>query len=214
MSLQPQISTHHTSIPSPLPSSPSFNFHLTRMVNTLMIWVGTGLPTDTAGNSVGGAASMGSVEQVDNKLAGDWSVAMPSRGVGVVSWSMGVSGEMLILAGMGDMKEHTSDCDTPVQVWLNGYCSANVSATGSVISYAHALSILAWLGYSPCVSADTSLGIAKKFPLNQIHLSLSLPPSLTNQTGQSIDPYASKMMLVMEKKLGKWIEEILSQERT
>lgn len=157
---------------------------------------------------------MGSVEQVDNKLAGDWSVAMPFRGVGVVSWSMGVSGEMLILAGMGDMKEHTSDCDTPVQVWLNGYCSANVSATGSVISYAHALSILAWLGYSPCVSADTSLGIAKKFPLNQIHLSLSLPPSLTNQTGQSIDPYASKMMLVMEKKLGKWIEEILSQERT
>lgn len=104
MSLQPQISTYRTSIPSPFPSSPSFNFHLTRMVNTLMIWVGTGLPTDTAGNAAGGAASMGSVEQVDNKLAGDWSVAMPSRGVGVVSWSMGVSGEMLILAGMGDMK--------------------------------------------------------------------------------------------------------------
>lgn len=104
MSLQPQISTYHTSIPSPIPSSPSFNFHLTRMVNTLMIWVGTGLPTDTAGNVAGGVASMGSVEQVDNKLAGDWSVAMPSRGVSVVSWTMDVSGEMLIPAGMGDMK--------------------------------------------------------------------------------------------------------------
>ncbi|AFR92254.1 hypothetical protein C343_00117 [Cryptococcus neoformans C23] len=160
MSLQPQISTHHTSIPSPLPSSPSFNFHLTRMVNTLMIWVGTGLPTDTAGNSVGGAASMGSVEQVDNKLAGDWSVAMPSRG------NIPVTATPLFRSGSTD------------------------------------------------IALPMSQRLAKKFPLNQIHLSLSLPPSLTNQTGQSIDPYASKMMLVMEKKLGKWIEEILSQERT
>lgn len=85
MSLQPQISIHYITIPSPLPSSPSFNFHLTCMANTLMIWVGTGLPTDAAGNAAGGAASMGSVEQVDNKLAADWSVAMPSRGVSLVT---------------------------------------------------------------------------------------------------------------------------------
>lgn len=85
MSLQPQISIHYTTIPSPLPSSPSFNFHLTCMANTLMIWVGTGLPTDAAGDAAGGAASMGSVEQVDNKLTADWSVAMPSKGVGLVS---------------------------------------------------------------------------------------------------------------------------------
>lgn len=85
MSLQPQISIHYTTIPSPLPSSPSFNFHLTCMANTLMIWVGTGLPTDAAGNAAGGATSMGSVEQVDNKLTADWSVAMPSKGVGLVS---------------------------------------------------------------------------------------------------------------------------------
>lgn len=85
MSLQPQISIHYTTIPSPLPSSPSFNFHLTCMANTLMIWVGTGLPTDAAGDTTGGAAFMGSVEQVDNKLTADWSVAMPSRGVGLVS---------------------------------------------------------------------------------------------------------------------------------
>ncbi|OWZ81147.1 hypothetical protein C365_00114 [Cryptococcus neoformans Bt85] len=160
MSLQPQISTYHTSIPSPFPSSPSFNFHLTRMVNTLMIWVGTGLPTDTAGNAAGGAASMGSVEQVDNKLAGDWSVAMPSRG------NIPVTATPLFRSGSTD------------------------------------------------IALPMSQRLAKKFPLNQIHLSLSLPPSLTNQTGQTIDPYASKMMLVMEKKLGKWIEEILSQERT
>lgn len=65
------------------------------MANTLMIWVGTGLPTDAAGNAAGGTASMRSVEQVDNKLAADWSVAMPSRGVGLVNRSEMCS-EMLI----------------------------------------------------------------------------------------------------------------------
>ncbi|KAL0250678.1 hypothetical protein I308_102861 [Cryptococcus tetragattii IND107] len=159
MSLQPKISIHYITIPSPLPSSPSFNFHLTCMANTLMIWVGTGLPTDAAGNAAGGAASMGSVEQVDNKLAADWSVAMPSRG------NIPVTATPLFRSGSTD------------------------------------------------IALPMSQRLAKKFPSNQIHLSLSLPSSLTNQTGQSIDPYASKMVLVMEKKLGKWIEEVLSQEK-
>jgi proteasome assembly chaperone 4 len=51
---------------------------------------------------------------------------------------------------------------------------------------------------------------AKRFPPNQIHLSLSLPSSLTAPAGPGLDPYASKALLVMEKKLGVWIADILS----
>jgi hypothetical protein len=42
-----------------------------------------------------------------------------------------------------------------------------------------------------------------------VHLSLSLPPSLTASSGPSADPYASRTLLVMEKELGKWLAEVL-----
>lgn len=54
--------------------------------------------------------------------------------------------------------------------------------------------------------------IARKFPSNQIHLSLSLPPTLTAPSASSLDPFASKTLLMMEKELGKWIGEILQTE--
>ena len=72
------ITTHHTYLPSPFPSAPSFHLHLTRLKDTLMLWVGTGPPSDS---SVPGLeASTGPDER---RLAGDWAVAMPSRGVSV-----------------------------------------------------------------------------------------------------------------------------------
>jgi len=51
---------------------------------------------------------------------------------------------------------------------------------------------------------------AKRFPPNQIQLSLSLPSSLTAPAGPGLDPYASKALLAMEKKLGTWIADILA----
>ncbi len=54
---------------------------------------------------------------------------------------------------------------------------------------------------------------ARRFPPNQIHLSLSLPPTLTSQSGPSLDPYASKVLLLLEKRLGAWLEELLAQEK-
>jgi hypothetical protein len=43
--LQPQIRTYHTHLPSPLPQSPSFQFHVTRLTDTLFIWVGAAVPS-------------------------------------------------------------------------------------------------------------------------------------------------------------------------
>ena len=43
--LAPRIRTYHTHLPSPLPQSPSFQFHVTRLTNTLFIWVGAAPPT-------------------------------------------------------------------------------------------------------------------------------------------------------------------------
>lgn len=54
--------------------------------------------------------------------------------------------------------------------------------------------------------------VAKRFPSNQVHLSLALPASLTAPQGPQLDPYASKALLVMEKKLGTWLVEVLGQE--
>ncbi|WWD17466.1 hypothetical protein CI109_101907 [Kwoniella shandongensis] len=150
--LQPQIQTYHTSLPSPLPSFPSFQFQLTRLTSTLMIWVGAGPPTQPGEEvpTVGGG---------EKKLAGDWSVAMPSRG------NIPVTATPILRSG-------TSDIALPM-----------------------------------------SQRLARKFPSNQIHLSLSLPPSLTSQSGPSLDPYASKVLLVMEKKLGNWLSEVLAEEK-
>jgi hypothetical protein len=43
---------------------------------------------------------------------------------------------------------------------------------------------------------------------------LSLPPSLSVQSGPTFDPYASKILLVMEKKLVIWLGEVLAAEKT
>ena len=81
----PSTRIYHTVIPSPLPSSPSFVFQLTRLRDTLMIWVGTGAPTSeltaalTEEEGEGEGAKDG--EEIGKRLAADWAVATPSRGV-------------------------------------------------------------------------------------------------------------------------------------
>lgn len=62
--LTPHTSTHYTTLPAPFPSAPGFAFQLTRLANTLFVWVGT----------------LGEEEE-KKKLAGDWAAAMPSNGV-------------------------------------------------------------------------------------------------------------------------------------
>ncbi|ORX36825.1 hypothetical protein BD324DRAFT_651306 [Kockovaella imperatae] len=57
-------------------------------------------------------------------------------------------------------------------------------------------------------SAETSL-LARKYPPHQIHLSLSLPPGLTASSGTSVDPMASRILLLMEKKLCLWLDGVL-----
>lgn len=54
---------------------------------------------------------------------------------------------------------------------------------------------------------------ARKFPSNQVHLSLSLPSTLTAPSGPSLDPFASRTLLMMEKELSKWIGELLEAEK-
>ncbi|EKD05673.1 hypothetical protein A1Q2_00025 [Trichosporon asahii var. asahii CBS 8904] len=115
--LPPQIKTYHTSLPPPFPGAPGFTFHLTRLKDTLMIWVG-GQTLDE--------------DEARTRLAAEWAVAMPGRG---------------------------------------------------------------------------------RFNPNQVHLSMSLPASLTTTSKQTMDPYASKAVLVMEKKLGAWIDDILEKEK-
>jgi len=66
------IQTYSTYIPSPLPTAPSFDLHLTRFRDTLLIWVGTSAPSD---------GSALAEEQEDKRIAADWSVAMPSNRV-------------------------------------------------------------------------------------------------------------------------------------
>lgn len=83
------ISTHHTILASPAPGIPSFHFQLTRLVDTLFIWVGVseGNGQNAAAASAGGtgdedgAVETKTVKPDERKLASDWAVAMPSRGV-------------------------------------------------------------------------------------------------------------------------------------
>jgi proteasome assembly chaperone 4 len=79
----PTIQIHHQTIPSPLPSSPSFIFQLTRLKDTLFIWVGTGSPTTSIpGTSLNLDDELPStVNTGEKRLASEWGVAMPSRGV-------------------------------------------------------------------------------------------------------------------------------------
>lgn len=89
--LAPQISTHHTHISPSNPYAPAFIFHLTRLTSTLFVWVGTGSSTGAGGPGSGvglGQGGMGGVGEGgeggmggERKLAADWGVAMPSRGV-------------------------------------------------------------------------------------------------------------------------------------
>ncbi|WVQ99249.1 hypothetical protein IAU59_006381 [Kwoniella sp. CBS 9459] len=161
--LEPQIKTYHTIIPSPFPggASPAFVFHLTRMVDTLIIWVGTGTSSDSVSQMGSGSGVPGSSGVVvgEKKLASDWSVAMPSRG--------------------------------------------NIPVTATPIYRSGASDI----------ALPMSQRLARKFPSNQIHLSLSLPSTLTSQSGPNLDPYASKMLLIMEKKLGTWLDEVLQVKK-
>jgi hypothetical protein len=69
MDLTPRTTTHHTVLPAPFPAAPSFALHLTRLADTLFIWVGTAPQPGTE------------EEEGKRKLAGEWAVAMPSYGV-------------------------------------------------------------------------------------------------------------------------------------
>lgn len=73
--MEPQIRLHNTSLPSPLPGSPSFIFHLTLLQNTLFIWVGTGQPTDPS------TSPDEMITPAERNIAQDWAVSMPSRPV-------------------------------------------------------------------------------------------------------------------------------------
>jgi len=70
------ISTYNTYIPSPLPTSPSFDLHLTRFRDTLLIWIGTAQASDGSSSLEESAAGDG-----ERRLGADWSVAMPSNRV-------------------------------------------------------------------------------------------------------------------------------------
>lgn len=72
----PQITTHFKHIPSPLPSSPSFHFHLTLLTNTLMLWVGAAPPVLPSLSELEPAPAP---EEV--RLASEWAAA----------WTAGVS---------------------------------------------------------------------------------------------------------------------------
>lgn len=66
MSLAPQTTTHHTTVEPPFPGAPAFTFHLTRLSDTLFVWIG---------------AAERAEDDVKRTLAQEWAVAMPSRGV-------------------------------------------------------------------------------------------------------------------------------------
>jgi len=70
MDLAPQTTTHHTTLDPIFPSAPAFALHLTRMADTLLVWVGT----------------TGTKDEERTMLAADWAVAMPSRGVSFEVW--------------------------------------------------------------------------------------------------------------------------------
>ena len=78
------IATYHTFIPPPLPSAPSFHLHLTRMKDTLFIWVGNGSEGSEEEESTGSTG--------EKRLASDWAVAMPTRGVSTNTTDHFVSG--------------------------------------------------------------------------------------------------------------------------
>lgn len=62
----PKTTTHHTTIAPPFPGAPAFTFHLTRLSDTLFVWVGAAERLE---------------DDVKRNIAQEWAVAMPSRGV-------------------------------------------------------------------------------------------------------------------------------------
>jgi hypothetical protein len=64
--------THHTTLPPPFPGAPAFSFHLTRLADTLFVWVG---------------AAERAEDEPRRNLAQEWAVAMPSHGVSWPPWS-------------------------------------------------------------------------------------------------------------------------------
>ncbi|KAK4687857.1 proteasome assembly chaperone 4, partial [Tremellales sp. Uapishka_1] len=165
--VSPQITLHSIVLPSPFPSCPTFHFHLTRLSQTLMIWVGAGPPStpETLAYSA-----------PDERKLAEWAVSMPARPVRAFLTPFPPS-------------LTRSNQDLPVSstpIFRNGAAD---------------------------LALPLSQRLAKRFPANQILLQLSLPASLTAQSGPSLNPYASKALLVMEKRLGVWLEELLVQEK-
>ncbi|RXK38518.1 hypothetical protein M231_04150 [Tremella mesenterica] len=144
--LQPQITTHHTYFPSPLPGAPSFSANLTRLKDTYFLWLGSGPPSSVANGSLENEQGEEG-HTSEKKLAGEWAVAMPAIG------SMPITSTALY------------------------------RSTGE--------------------SEPIAQRLARKFPGNQIHVSLSLAPS-----GSLQDPLASKALMLVEKRVAEWISNL------
>ena len=72
--LPPRITTHHTYVPSPFPTAPSYIVHLTRLTNTLVIWLASAAPSSSDTTAPPPIPS-------STRLAAEWAVAMPGRPV-------------------------------------------------------------------------------------------------------------------------------------
>lgn len=79
--LEPTTQVYYTHLPAPFPASPAFNFQLTRMKDTLFVWVGTGAPGSDGADDDGPDGPQAREEGEGNRLASEWAVAMPSAGV-------------------------------------------------------------------------------------------------------------------------------------
>lgn len=90
--LQPQITTSHTYISPATPSALGWSFHLTRLTSTLFIWVGTASPSEAFDDEseVLGRGSEVPAGGNEKKLAGEWGVAMPSRGVNIINTDVSI----------------------------------------------------------------------------------------------------------------------------
>lgn len=122
------IATYHTFVPPPLPTAPSFHLHLTRMRDTLFIWVGTGSEGSEDEESTGSVGG--------KRLAGDWAVAMPTRGVSTPSNQHHYCHYLLVhdRTLIRDV-EYSSDGNTIIHFRSLGPITSNVPTTGYVPSF-------------------------------------------------------------------------------
>lgn len=81
--LEPHTRVYYTHLPPPFPAAPAFSLQLTRMKDTLMVWVGTGGPGGSGDDDRDGGEGSGEADS-GRRIAAEWAVAMPSAGVSVL----------------------------------------------------------------------------------------------------------------------------------